>query len=162
MLGLMRDIGAWVKGYLALTPAVITAGAGNDGVEVDGGWVDVSDLPGHGAVLLIAYSAVLGDGETLSIAANLQDATSIAGVGAADFGDALANAVIATGGTGGTTVKGVVEVPIKEFNGNRGFVQAQVTADLSAATTDTVAIAAVLLVGGAHNLPAASGVQSNA
>jgi hypothetical protein len=158
MLGLMRDVGAWVKGYLALIPATITSGAGNDGVEVDGPYIDVSDLPGHGAVLMIVWSATMDTDETLTIAANLQDATSGAGAGVADFGDALAATVVSTGAAG--TTNGVTELRIPEFNGNRGFVRAQVTATLSRGATDTVDIAAILVVGGGYVLPAVSAEQS--
>jgi hypothetical protein len=159
-MGLFRDIGAWIKGYLARIPETITAGAGNDGVEVSGPWINVANLPGHGAVALLVWSATLAEDETLSLAANLQDATDSGGTGAADFGTALANAVVATGPTGGGTVNGVTEMRIPEFNGNRGYVRLQSTADLSATGTDTVDVAAILVVGGGHVLPVTSGEQS--
>ncbi len=166
-MGLLRDIGAHIKGFLALIPAVITSGAGDDGVEVDGPWVDVSTNVGegieaHGAVLQIMWDTTLTATETLSLLANMQDATDGAGAGAADFGKyVLAAAVVATGGGGGTVETGVTELRIPEFNGNRGFVRAQVTATLSLGATDTVRIAAMLVVGGAHDLPAVSGLQAS-
>lgn len=159
MTNIMRDIGSFIKGYMALIPAVITAGAGNDGVEVDGPWFDVSELEGHGAVLMIEWSAVLADTETLTLAANLQDATALAGTAAADFGTALAAVVVATS-DGGTTEQGVTEMKLVEFNGNRGFVRAQVTATLSATGTDTVALGATLVVGGLNVLPGISGLHT--
>lgn len=164
MLGQMRDIGAWLLAFLALVPAVITAGAGNDGVEVDGPYIDMTTVGegiiAHGGVLFICWQAVLDAAETLTLAANMQDATDVAGTGVADFGDALASAVVATGGGGGTTETGVTELRIQELNGNRGAIRAQVTADLSRAGTDTVALAAVFAVGPV-TLPATSGLQSS-
>lgn len=164
-IALLRDIGAWIKGYLALIPAVITAGAGNDGVEVDGPWIDFTGAQGrgiaaHGALLQICWSAALADTETLTLAANLQDATDASGTGAADFGTALAAVVVATS-DGGTTETGVTELKSKEFNGNRGFVRAQVTATLSASATDTVALAAILTTGGEATLESVSALQSS-
>lgn len=161
-MGLLRDIGAWIKGYLALIPATITAGAGNDGVEVDGPYFAVTADQGigaHGGVLLICWSATLAQDATLTLSANMQDATDISGTGVADFGDALAATVVATGGTGGSTENGVTALKVKEINGNRGFMRAQVTADLSATGVDTVDIAAILVTGGAAELPSASGLQ---
>lgn len=164
-MGLMRDIGAWIKGFSALIPATITAGAGNDGVEVDGPWIDLTGLGGidvHGGVILIQWIATMVDTKTLTLTANLQDATALAGTGAADFGPVLAATVVATGQTGDTVETGVTELKIPELNGNRGFVRVQVTADLSATGTDTVAIAAVLVTGGGAQLPQVSGLQDSA
>lgn len=166
-LGQMRDIGAWIKSFLALIPAVITAGAGNDGVEVSGEYIDLQSAAGegliaHGGVIFVAWSAALADTKTLTLAFNLQDATDASGTGVADYGDAYAAAVVATGTTGGTTSRGVVELRIPELNGCRGFVRAQVTATLSATGTDTVALSAQLVVGGGADLPAVSGEQYNA
>ncbi len=150
-----RDIGAFIKGELALTPAVITAAAGNDGVEVEGPAVDRLALRRHylSAKLIIAFEAMLGDGETLSIAANAQDDIQSNFAGApADYGDAFANAVVATGGGGGSTERGTVELSF-DLSSARQFIRAQVTADLSAASADTVAIAATWVFGGADELP---------
>ncbi len=150
-----RDIGAFVTGALGLTPAVITAGAGDDGVEVDGPAVDRLALGRHylSAKLIVAFEAVLAEGETLSIAANAQDDSQSDFAGTpADYGDAFANAVVATGGTGGSTERGTVELPI-DLSSARQFIRVQATADLSAVGTDTVAIAAIWVFGGADELP---------
>ena len=153
---LQHDIGAQLKAALALVPAVITAGAGNDGVEVNGPSIN---LLGFGNTrfksgkLLIAYRAVLGANETLSLAANLQDDTVTGFSGTpADYGTALANAVVASGGGSGATVDGVAEIDVV-LAGARQWARAQVTANLSRANTDTVALSAVLVLGGADQLP---------
>lgn len=156
---LQHDIGAQLKAALALVPAVITAGAGNDGVEVNGPAIDrFQSAFGNSRFLsgklVIAWSAVLAQAATLTLAANLQDDTVTGFNGTpADFGPALASAVVATGPTGGGTVQGVSVIDV-DLAGARQFLRAQITANLSAANTDTVAIAAVLVLGGADQLPA--------
>ena len=149
-----RDIGAFIKGELALTPAVITAGAGNDGVEVNGPGVD--RLGGRhylSAKLIIAWDAVLASAQTLSITANLQDDTALAFDGTpADYGDAFPLAVVADQAVDGGSPSGTTELRF-DLSSARKFVRAQVTATLSAGATDTVAIAAVLVLGGADEEP---------
>jgi hypothetical protein len=127
-----------------------TAGGAGDATELDGRYIDRSGY--LSAKLTVAFKAVLGDGETLSIAANLQDDADGAGVGT-DFGGAFASAVVATGPGGGGTVEGQVELDF-DLSGARQYVRAQFTPDLSAANTDTAIIAAVLVLGGADEIPA--------
>lgn len=150
-----RNIGAHLRGAQIHDAEVITAGAGNDNVEINGNYIDRigsnQGLPLSG-VLLISFKAVLAEDKTLSIAANLQDAVDVGGTGVADFGNAIANAVVATGGSGGTTERGVVELDV-DLSAARGFIRDQITADLSAANTDTVAISAVLVLGGDNKAP---------
>ncbi len=150
-----RDLGKDLRGLPIHDSETITAGAGNDNVEVDGNWVDRvganQRLPLCGK-LLISFTAVLDAAETLSIAANLQDATDSAGAGAADYGNALANAVVATGGGGGTTERGVVELDV-DLSAARQFLRSQVTADLSRANTDTVALSIVFVAAGDRQAP---------
>lgn len=153
---LQHDIGAQLKAALALDPAVITAGAGNDGVEVNGTGFDRFQFGNTrflSGKLVIAWRATLAQDATLSIAANLQDDTAV-GFGAtpADYGPALANAVVATGPSGGGTVRGVSVIDV-DLAGARQFLRAQVTANLSAANTDTVGICATFIFGGADQLP---------
>lgn len=147
-----RDIGAQIVGRVCAVPDEATAGGSGDDAEVDGEWIDRQGyLSGK---LIIAFEATLADGETLSIGSNFQDASDSSGTGAADFGDAEASAVRATGGSGGSTEKGQVEIDI-DLSGAKQFVRAQFTPDLSAAGTDTAKLAAVLVLGGADEVPAA-------
>ena len=113
---LQHDIGAQLKAALALIPAVITAGAGNDGVEVNGPSIDRFQFGNTrflSGKLVIAWSAVLAQAATLTLAANLQDDTVTGFTGTpADYGSALASAVVATGPTGGGTVQGVSVIDV--------------------------------------------------
>lgn len=127
-----------------------TAGGTGDTTEVNGAYVDRQGF--SSLKVLIPYSAVLAATKTLSITANLQDATSSAGAGVADFGSAMASAVVATGPTGGGTVTGVVELDF-DVSGADQYVRVQYTPDLSATGTDTANLAAVYVLGGAQVQP---------
>ena len=145
----MRDIGALLAA--ACCGAVdATAGGSGDATEVDGQWIDRQDyLSGK---LVIVFKTTLAEDKTLSIAANMQDASDSGGTGAADYGDALANAVFATGGTGGSTEYGVAVLDV-DLSGAKQYVRAQFTPDLSATGTDTAIVAAGLILGGADQVP---------
>lgn len=145
-----RNIGAYLSSANALVASVVTAGGGGDGLEQDGYYNDRSrKLSG---VLVVSYAATLAQDETLSLAANLQDASDAAGTGVADYGDAFADAVVATGGTGGSTEVGTIEIDV-DLSSADAFVRGQVTPTLSAVATDTVAMSAVLVLSGADEYP---------
>ena len=145
-----HDIGSVIEGKFALIPNAVTAGAAGDGTEQDGAWIDRDDR--LSAVFVIPFSTTLAEGETLTLAANLQDATASDGTGAADYGDAYAAAVVATGGTGGSTETGEIEINVDLGGANR-YVRLQVTPTLSATGTDTAAIAGVAVLSGARAYP---------
>ena len=86
------------------------------------------------------------------------DATSSGGSGVADFGDALAATVVATGGSGGSTVTGVVELDF-DLTGAEAYVRAQYTPDLSATGTDTATLAVTYVLCGAESQPATAGAN---
>jgi len=147
------DIGAFITGVFGRIPAVITAGAGNDGVEVIGPYHDRTSKKGmpRSCKVMVIWEAAIGAGESLSIAANLEDATSSGGAGTANFGTVFPNTIVQLGGAGGT-FRGVTEFSV-DLAGARQFIAAAVTANLSRATTDTVAIATVIVLGGGDTLP---------
>lgn len=145
-----RDIGAQIAGRACAAATAVAAGTG-DATEVSGQWIDRQGF--LSAKLIVTYQAVLAEGETISIAANLQDATDSSGTGAADFGTASADAVRATGGSGGSTERGVVEIDV-DLSAARQYVRAQFTPNLSASGTDTAILSAVLVLGGAESIPA--------
>ena len=148
---LSRNIGGFIKSVASGAVDVVAAGAG-DASEDSGAWIDRQGyLSGK---LVISYEAVLAATETLSIAANIQDATDSSGTGAADFGTAFANAVVATGQAGGSTERGTVEIDV-DLNLANQYLRSQVTPDLSASATDTAIITATFILGGAQELPPA-------
>lgn len=133
--------------------ASATAGGTGDATEKDCAYIDRQGF--SSLKVVIAYSATLAATKTLSVAANLQDATSSAGAGVADYGSAMASAVVATGGTGGSTETGVVELDF-DISGADQYVRLQFTPDLSATGTDTATISAVYILGGAQVQPVTS------
>ncbi|TJW14453.1 MAG: hypothetical protein E5W82_10785 [Mesorhizobium sp.] len=151
----MLDGGAFSRTvFQAINKTATAAGAG-DATEVDCAWID-RELEGIGmaqsAKLVIAFTAALATGETLSFAGNFQDATALAGTGSADFASAFAAAVVATGDSGGSTETGTYEVDI-DLAGAREFIRTQITPNLSASGTDTCEWSAVLVLYGDHNQP---------
>ncbi|MHC1792124.1 hypothetical protein [Solidesulfovibrio sp.] len=127
-----------------------TAGGTGDATEVDGAYIDRQGF--SSLKVLIGYKATLAATKTLAVAANLQDASSSAGAGVADYGDTMASAVVATGATGGSTETGVVELDF-DVSGAGRYVRVQYTPDMSATGIDTATLAAVYVLGGAQVQP---------
>jgi hypothetical protein len=151
-VSMMRDIGAYILAVFADFVPNIVAAAGGDNTESSGVYIDRQDY--NSAKVVITYEAVLGEDETLSVAANVQDASDSSGTGVADYGDALANAVVATGGSGGSTEQGTVVLDVN-LDEAKQFIRTQFTPDLSAANTDTAEISVTVILGGAVEIPAA-------
>lgn len=152
MTGMARfkNFGAFFKGVFSDFTSV-TAGGGGDGAEVDGAWISRQDF--ESLSVLLPFETTLGATETLSIALNLQHADDSSGTGVEDFGDAVANAVQATGAGGGSTETGVVKADF-DLTEAKEFVRVQYTPTMSAGTTDTADIMSLLILGGAVELPA--------
>ena len=149
----MHDLAAFMDPAYGGPNTAVTAGGGGDATEVNGAYVDVTDA--EGITFLIGFTATLGDGETLTIAANAQDADDVSGTGVADFGTAIAATTVATGPSGGGTVTGCA---IAHFDaaGAREAMRLQFTPNLSRANTDTAAISIVAVRAGAKLLPKTS------
>ena len=150
------DAGALIAARYAVAGVDLTAGASaSDGVEINGAWIDRQGF--LSLKIVIVFRAVLGQDETLKIAANAQDATASNGTGAADFGTAYASTTVATGGAGGSTETGVVEMDLDLTAADR-YVRVQLTPNLSRANTDTAEISAVYLLAGADVEPVSASV----
>lgn len=133
--------GAFCRSARGTGNNAVTAGGAGDATQVDAAWIDrVAARKGTAGSLkvIIKYTATLAQGATLAFAAQMQDANSVAGAGAANFGAAVPSTVAATGPAGGGTVTGVVEYDV-DLTTARQFFRARVTPDLSAANTDTAA-----------------------
>lgn len=128
--------------------ATATAGGGGDNTAQALDWLDrlvAARGPYATAKLVLAFSAVLGAAATLTLSAQLRDATSGAGAGAANVGSAVTFGVVATGAG---TVRGTVEIDV-DLTNLREFLSVTVTPDLSAANTDTCTVDAIWILGGA-------------
>lgn len=145
-----NDVGACLKAAFG-GAASATAGGSGDNTEVDGAWVDTR---GYGSLkVVIGYTAALGATETLSIAANLQDASEDNQGDADDVtGTAYAATEVAVGGAGGSTETGVVEMDF-DVDSTKRWVRVQFTPDLSASGADTAIVSAVYVLGGSDENP---------
>lgn len=150
----IHDGGYRARSEFAGAVAATAAGSG-DATEVNGQWVS-RDIANVGmavsAKLVIGYEAVLAEGKTLTIAANIQDATDSSGTGVADYGTAVAATTVATGDTGGSTERGTIELDFDLAEANE-YVRAQFTPDLSASGTDTAKVSAHWVFFGAPKGP---------
>lgn len=152
MTAQLRDIGSLVKVDRAAANTAATAGGAGDNTLVTGVIIDRAAIGWpESAVVAIPFTATLAAAATLTItpvvqegnAANLSDAANLAAPGAQ---------VVATGPVGGGTVTGTYELNVS-LRGAGRYVRVNFTPDLSAANTDTAALSAVLVTGGAIRLP---------
>lgn len=150
----MNDAVARIAARYATEGVDIVAGGAGDNTEVDRAYVDRRGFASLKAV--IAYTATLQAGETLKIAANLQDDADGAGAGT-DFGDALASTTVATGPGGGGTRTGVIELDFDLSGANR-YTRLQFTPNLSASGTDVAELSAVYILAGATDDPVTASV----
>ena len=133
MMTILRNIGAYLRTVFAGYSTTADS-------AVAGAWVDrfsvasPKSLPLSG-VLVCSYSTTLASGETLTVSGKIEDATSNAGAGAADY-QTIGSAVVATGPNGGGTVTGTVEVDIN-LSTARQFIRPTLT--LATSSTGTVA-----------------------
>lgn len=145
----LHDVGAYLKseygGFVS-----VTAGGGGDGSEVSGPWVDVGGA--ETAKVILGYTTTLAENATLSLAANLQDATDSSGTDSADYGSGVSSTVVATGGTGGTTETGSMELDFNLRSAN-GYIRNQFTPTMSASSADTASVMSVVVLGGGNELP---------
>ncbi len=142
----MTNIGSEIAARAGGSVSAVAGGSG-DATEVSSAWFERTDM--ESLVFFIYYKATLAQDETLTLTANVQTASDSSGTGAADFGDALASAVVATGPSGGGTVEGVSRIDVNLQKSTAGaYVRGQFTPDLSAANTDTAILAGVFVVNG--------------
>lgn len=146
----MQNAGALIAARYASAGVDVTAGGTGDNTEVNGAWIDRRGF--SSLKVVIPYTATLAQAATLSIAANLQDASDSSGTGAADYGDALASTVVSTGGTGGSTNTGVVELDF-DLSGCDRYIRIQFTPNLSASGTDVAEMGAAYILAGATDNP---------
>lgn len=149
-----RDIGALITHKISHIG--VAQGATNE-AEVSGRDFDrLGDLSqdDHQSIKLCVFGlATLQSGATMALAANFQHGDTT-GAGYTDTGDALASTVVATGPSGGGEVEFRTELDM-DLSTCKRYVRGQVTPLFSATGTDTMVLAANLVVGGGRNVPAA-------
>lgn len=143
------NIGAYLKGSLALLSSQIIAGDANDGLEQIGSWVGRFNL--MSAVLLIPYKVTLAKDETLSFDISFEDADDQSGTNAAPIGGTFSG-FVETGDIGGSIIE-----KAHQFNLNlssaRGFIRCKVTPTLSAPSADSIDMSAIYALSGQNNYP---------
>lgn len=147
----LRNIGDLIKAMRAGANIAATAGGSGDATEATGVIIDRNAIgTPSSAVLAIPFTATLGAGETLSVTYSVQEGD------ASNLSDAAtlktATVVAATGGAGGSTETGCLEIDLKTIAGGR-YIRVDITPDLSAANTDTAALASLLVFGGMDRVP---------
>lgn len=156
-----QNIGAVLKTAVARIPETITAGAGNDNVEVNGPAIDLmgfssthqNNIRFSSALLVVAYSATLAAAQTWTLTWNLQTASDSGfTTDVADLTTPVAEAAV--NGGGGGTFTGVIEVEVDlAALSKQRYIRLQSTSDLSAGTVDTADVAGILIFGGADSDP---------
>ena len=132
-----QDIGAMidgVTGMVAKAPALIVAGGAGDNVLRVGSIIDRQSF--YSCVLTVAAEAALADGETLSLAVQIEESTDGSSF---DTPEVLQASTILLSSSGGTNEIGVLEIDVN-LNVRKQFVRFGVTPDLSRGATDTAAV----------------------
>lgn len=152
----MKNIGAFIKVLRAAAHTAVTAGGAGDNTLVVGVIIDRNLLAtALSAVFALPFTTTLAAAATLIFksaiiehgdASDLSDATTFATL------EDATGTVIATGPGGGGTVTGCKEYDV-DLQGAKQYVRISYKPDLSAANTDTAAIGAVAVFGGANTLP---------
>lgn len=149
-----HNIDAFIGAATASDSATLTAGGTGDNTQVNGLVLDRNALGSPlSASFLARYKAVLGQANTLSLSATVQTADDSGISTNVNTLATFTKAVVDTGGTGGSTQRGVVRFPV-DFAGAQQYVRIQFTPDLSAANTDTAEVSVVAVLGGQDFLPA--------
>ena len=145
-----RDINSEITIRRAAANTAVTAGGAGDNTAVTGVIIDRAALGwAESLAVAILFATTLSASQTLSINWTVQHGED------AGLSDA---ATLATSGpvvvaTGVGTVAGQVEAGVS-LRGARRYVRLNFTPDLSAGSTDTAALSAALVFGGANRLPA--------
>ncbi len=142
------NIGGYIDPDIANAEALIVAGAGLDGLEVQGESIDMQNF--NSLVISVACVATLAVDETLKITINEQTSTDDSTWATATA--ALAITTVLTGESGGSTEIGITNTSINT-EGKARYVRYNVTPTLSAGSTDTAAFTATAIKGGSRTLP---------
>lgn len=148
-----HDFNSQIAVFNASDSASATAAGAGDATLVTGLPIDRFALNRPQSVaFLLRYKAVLAQAKTVSFSTSVETATDSAFTAPVVLQN-NATAVVDTGGTGGTTQRGVVRVAA-DLAGALQYVRLKFTPDLSNTATDTVEASAVAVFGGEFYLPA--------
>jgi hypothetical protein len=143
------DVGAQLKSMLAAAPVQVTASASVPELAVDGIAIDRQDF--FSAVIVVPVSATLGEDNTLTVSAKLQDSAN--GTNFDDVTGLATGNVILTGDEGGSTETALLRIDAN-LSSLRRYIRVVLTGQMSATSADTTRAAAVCELGGAQIKPA--------
>lgn len=147
-----RNVGSFIHALPALAAATVTAGGGADGVAQTGLTIDRNTLADTvlSGLLVLHTELALGATDTAQVNITFEDSADDSAWTAYDPGppDDYAAETTAVNADGHAVFTRKIQL-----GGARRYVRAKVTVTLSAATTDTAKIDAVLVVGGSYALP---------
>ena len=155
-----KDVGSYLAAATGFADGSATAGGSGDATYKAGAILDLLalDHPLSGAIV-VPYTTTLAQDETLSLKVKIEHGDDSGLSDAADytFGqpDGLAEyaeAVVATGGTGGSTEVGT-EIYRYDLSGLKRYFRISVYPDLSASATDTATFAGALVLAGQASMP---------
>ena len=143
-----KDFGSRSVSRYVGNKKLIVAGSGTDNSKVTGAAIDriVNGGLARSCKLVIPYEAVLAEGKKISFTVGLTDCATSNGSYSTATAIQAATAA-ATGGTGGSTEVGNVELDI-DLSGYAQFLKFEITADLDASGTDTANWFSSVVLGG--------------
>lgn len=155
-----RNIGALGDLLRLSDQAALTAAGAGDATTVTGQTIDRFSIgsnsngsPPLSALVAVLFSATLASGKTLSVTFDVQDSPD--GTNFSDYATTAA-IVVATGPSGGGTVRGQSELQVSLTSARR-YVRLLFVPDLSATGTDTAVAIGAAFVGGFDRLAAPQG-----
>lgn len=154
-----ENIGALIHFEIGRIPETVTAGAGNDNVEVNGPAIDLLALDGqgkrkfHSCKVGLLWEIVQAGATNFSVAMNIQTANvnTFNDGSQVDLAPAYALTIVKSGAG---TFRGVVPLSVP-LVGAKQYIRLQSTVDLSAGGVDTAKVAAWLTLGGVDVAPVA-------
>ena len=155
-----KDVGSYLDVAAGFADGSATAAGSGDATYKAGAILDLLalDHPLSGAIV-VQYSTTLAEDETLSLKVKIEhgEETDLSDAADYTFGnpDGLAEtviAVVATGGTGGSTEVGA-ELYRYDLSGLKRYFRISVYPDLSASATDTATFAGALVLAGQASMP---------
>lgn len=129
------------------TASAIAAGAG-DNTKVTG--LTIDRLGFRSGSILISYETALAEDATLTLAIEIQESDDDSSWDTAVVIQAAT--VVATGGTGGTTENGVLQIG-DQWEARKRYIRYNVTPNLSAGATDTATWSGIVILGDAFEIP---------
>jgi len=131
--------------------ATLTAGGTGDDTAITGASVLAQNY--NSGKLVVTFTATLAEGKTLDLDVNFYHSDDNSSFTTVTVAEAV---VVATGGTGGSTVTGTYEYDFNREKIGR-YIKCTVTPNLNATGTDTARVATLFILGGAYENPVTIG-----